>query len=151
MNPATLAAPSPPVFVLFKNLPGIEAVDDVSTGPRTCHDCHLTLVPRVVNGTTIDICPRCGNVWLGVGEFDRVAEFYRSHPKTEWPRASQLEAQPVLPDGSREKSGLPRGAKAAVGKPFVRLPGENEPESPAERMRRATELIRDLVDKGLAE
>jgi Zn-finger nucleic acid-binding protein len=145
VSPETLAAANPPVFVLFKNLPGIEVVEDEGTGPRTCHDCGLTLVPRDLAGTTIDICPRCHSIWLGVGEFDRVAEWYRAHPKIEWPRASQLEAQPVLPVGDRDASGLPRGARAKVGR------ASGVSDEPADRMKRAIKLLGDLVDRNLTE
>jgi len=146
VSPETLAAPNPPAFVLFKNLPGIEPVEDEGTGPRTCEVCRLTLVPRDVNGTTIDVCPRCGGIWLGAGEFDRVAEWYRAHPRTEWPRASQLESKPVTTGPDRDPGGLPKGARASVGRPFDDGAG---PEDPAERMKRAINLLGDLVKRGL--
>jgi Zn-finger nucleic acid-binding protein len=140
------------VFVLFKNLPGIEPVEHDSDDLRRCADCGISLVPRQLAGTTIDICPRCHSIWLGAGEFERVAEWYRSHTRTDWPRVSQLEATPGLPDRPREKSGLPKGATASVGTAFGddRAPIRSD-EDPADRMKRAVKLLGDIVDRGMAE
>jgi Zn-finger nucleic acid-binding protein len=151
VSPETLASPHPPAYVLFKNLPGIEPVEDNREGTRRCGNCNLTLVAREVAGTTIDICPRCHAIWLGAGEFDRVAEWYRAHPRHEWPRVSQLEARPVLPDHPRDSSGLPAGSRARGGRPF----GDDDPvdrdEDPAVRMKRAIGVLNDLVDRGMTE
>jgi Zn-finger nucleic acid-binding protein len=148
VSPETLASPHPPVFVLFKNLPGIEPPDPPESETRVCHDCGLTLVQREVNRTAIEICPKCGGVWLSAGTFDRVAEWYRAHPRAEWPRVSQLEAKPVLPGPARDRSGLPKGARAVVGRAF------NESADPPEEgdpMKRALKMLNDLVDRGMTE
>jgi Zn-finger nucleic acid-binding protein len=152
LNAETLASPTPPVFVLFKNLPGLEVVEDDREAARRCADCNVGLVPRQLGGTMVDICPKCHNIWLGAGEFDRVAEWYRAHPRNEWPRVSQLEARPELPDRPRDRSGLPEGVQARVGRAFGddRTPPGGD-EEPADRMKRAIKVLNDIVDRGLTE
>ena len=38
-----------------------------------CPRCHEQLEPRHRGGVEIDVCPRCGGVWLDRGELDRLA------------------------------------------------------------------------------
>jgi len=145
VNAETLAAPNPPVFVLFKNLPGIEPVVEPPSGQAICHACGLALVGRSVGETSVGICPKCANIWLAAGTFDRVAAFYRSRPRNDWPHVSQLEGPPTLPGAARGVSGLPRGVRAVVGRP------SEDPEARTQRMREGIDLIQELVDRGLAE
>lgn len=149
LSAETLAAPNPPVFVLFKNLPGLDPVEVPDDTIKQCDDCRRALVAREVNGTTIDVCPRCRMIWLGVGEFDRVATWYRSHERHEWPVPSELEAV-RLPDSAsrRDGSGLPTGIVATAGTAFTEPPRD---EAPADRMKRAIRLLGDLVDRNMTE
>lgn len=148
LSAETLAAPNPPVYVLFKNLPGLDDVDVPDDTIKQCDDCRRALVAREVNGATIDLCPRCRMVWLGVGEFDRVATWYRSHDRHEWPAASELEAARLPSTSVRDSSGLPVGTTAKVGTPFEEPP---RVEDPAARMKRAIKLLGDFVDRNMTE
>lgn len=39
---------------------------------RTCPRCELPLQTRASGGVEVDLCARCGGVWLDQGEFDRL-------------------------------------------------------------------------------
>lgn len=44
--------------------------------PRTCSQCLVPLNPQLVEGVEIDLCPKCGGLWLDAGEFDAVHHWY---------------------------------------------------------------------------
>lgn len=53
-----------------------------SSGPASdrqcrCPACEHDLEPYRVQGVEIDVCMKCGGIWLDAGEFDRVRQRYR--------------------------------------------------------------------------
>ena len=46
------------------------------TTKRVCSQCRVPLKPRIVEAVEIDLCPKCGGLWLDAGEFDAVHRWY---------------------------------------------------------------------------
>ena len=55
---------------------------------RECGWCRLPLSSRRIGEVELDICPRCGGVWLDAGEFEHAAAFYRRERTGHEPPAS---------------------------------------------------------------
>ena len=47
-----------------------------ATSQRTCSQCNVPLKPQIVEAVEIDLCPKCGGLWLDAGEFDAVHQWY---------------------------------------------------------------------------
>src|SRR5688572_29131791 len=68
-----------------ENLPA-EARRAVESRPRhaavrrTCSQCLAPLKPQIIEGVEIDLCPKCGGLWLDAGEFDAVHHWYMTRP-----------------------------------------------------------------------
>lgn len=54
----------------------LDASRSNATAKRVCSQCNVPLKAQIVESVEIDLCSRCGGLWLDAGEFDAVHQWY---------------------------------------------------------------------------
>ena len=51
---------------------------EITTKPRRCPRCPVSLTRTQVGDIFVDVCPKCTGVWLDDGELDRLTHLYKN-------------------------------------------------------------------------
>lgn len=82
---------------------------------RICSQCLVPLNSQRIEGVEIDLCPKCGGLWLDAGEFDAIHHWYMTRPAKPEGAARKKERADLADGGLHAADAVVESATSGLG------------------------------------